>query len=289
LIGLNLFKSLIGLIIFIAIIFLLNIQENRGGYMSNKKVAFVTGAGDGIGKAIALRLAKDGFNVAVNDIVGEKAERVKRQIESFGVESLDLQGDVSNRQQVFDMVGAVVKKFGRMDVLVANAGITQVKPLLEVTEEDLLKMFKVNVFGVLYCMQAAAEQMKKQGKGKIINASSTSGKRAVEFLGHYAATKFGVVALTQAGAKEFAPYGITVNAYCPGIVNTKMWEYIDSKMSEILRVEKGETFRRKVEDIPLGRAEEPEDVANLVSFLASEDSDYMTGQAIVIDGGTYFS
>lgn len=257
--------------------------------MSEQKIAFVTGAGDGIGRAIAIRLAQDGFNVAVNDIAEEKLERVKREIERYGVQSMALPGDVSNREQVFAMVKDVVDKFRRLDVLVANAGITQVKPLLEITEEDLLKIFQVNVFGVLYCMQAAVEQMKKQGKGKIINASSTSGKRAVEFLGHYAATKFSVVALTQAGAKEFAPYGITVNAYCPGIVNTNMWEEIDLKMGEILGVKKGETFQKKVDGIPLGRVEEPDDVAKLVSFLASDDSDYMTGQAIVIDGGTYFS
>jgi meso-butanediol dehydrogenase/(S,S)-butanediol dehydrogenase/diacetyl reductase len=131
--------------------------------------------------------------------------------------------------------------------------------------------------------------MKKLGGGKIINASSTSGKRAVEFLGHYAATKFGVIGLTQAAAREWAPYGITVNAYCPGIVGTSMWEEVDRQMSELLNVPIGETFKKKIESIPLGRVEEPEDVARFVSYLASEDSDYMTGQAVVIDGGLVFS
>lgn len=255
----------------------------------NKKVALVTGAARGIGRAIALRLANDGFAVAVNDLSAQSLQQVSTEIEQLGQPCFPVEADISNRNQVFSMVEKVVRQFGRLDVLVANAGIVQVKPILEITETDMERIFRINVFGTLYCMQAAAQQMIKQKRGKIINASSTSGKRGVEFLGHYAATKFSVLGLTQSAAKELAPHGITVNAYCPGVVGTDMWAEIDRKMSEYLDVPIGESLKKRIEGIPLGRIEKPEDVANFVSFLASKDSDYMTGQAVVIDGGTVFS
>lgn len=257
--------------------------------MKKRKVALVTGAGNGIGKAISLRLAEDGFDVAVNDLNKESLESVAHEIEALGQKSYPIQADVSKRNDVFTMVNEVVDRFGRLDVMVANAGIVQVKPMIDITEEDMAKIFRVNVFGTMYCMQAAAVQMMKQKSGKIINASSTSGKRGVEFLGHYAATKFSVIGMTQSAARELAPYGITVNAYCPGIVGTSMWEEIDRQMATYLNVPIGQTLKSKIEGIPLGRLEAPEDVAKFVSYLASEDADYMTGQAVVIDGGTVFS
>ncbi|WP_327838835.1 acetoin reductase [Bacillus salipaludis] len=254
-----------------------------------KRVALVTGAARGIGRAIALRLARDGFDVAINDLNKDSLNHVSKEIENLGRSSFSIPADISDRSQVFSMVEQVVQQYGQLDVLVANAGIVQVKPILEITEQDLEKIFRINVFGTLYCMQAAAEQMKKQKRGKILNASSTSGKRGVEFLGHYAATKFSVIGLTQTAAKELAPYGITVNAYCPGVVGTDMWEEIDRKMSEYLDVPIGDSLKKRIEGIPLGRVERPEDVANFVSYLASADSNYMTGQAVVIDGGIVFS
>ena len=257
--------------------------------MVGNRVAIVTGAGNGIGRAISLRLAEDGFVIILNDLNKGSLENVSREISDLGGESYLIQADVSNRDEVFNMVDEVVDKFGRLDVMVANAGIVQVKPIIEITEEDMEKIFRVNVFGTLYCMQAAAIQMMKQKNGKIINASSTSGKRGVEFLGHYAATKFSVIGMTQSAARELAPYGITVNAYCPGIVGTSMWEEIDRQMATYLNVPVGQTLKSKIDSIPLGRLEVPEDVAKLVSYLASEDSNYMTGQAVVIDGGTVFS
>lgn len=253
------------------------------------KVAIITGAGGGIGRAIALQLAKDGFQIAVNDVNEQAIRKVAEEINRLGKECIPVPADISNRDQIFSMVEQVVEHYGRLDVMVANAGIVQVKPLVEITEEDMQRIFRINVFGTLYCIQAAAKQMMKQRSGKIINASSTSGKRGVEFLGHYAATKFSVIGLTQTAAKELAPYGITVNAYCPGIVGTSMWEEIDRKMSEYLNAPLGETLKKRIEGIPLGRIEQPEDVANFVSYLASEKANYMTGQAVVIDGGTVFS
>jgi meso-butanediol dehydrogenase/(S,S)-butanediol dehydrogenase/diacetyl reductase len=253
------------------------------------KIALVTGAGRGIGRAIALRLARDGFNIIVNDVNLDNANSVVNEIKEIGKASLAIQADVSRREEVFSMVNQAVEHFGRLDVMVSNAGIAQIKTLLEVTEDEIEQIFKVNVFGVLNCLQAAAEHMKKQKGGKIINAASIAAYKGFSFLGAYSATKFAVRGLTQAAAQELAPYGITVNAYCPGIVDTQMWDLIDEKMGQYLNLEKGEAFKRFAEAISLGRPEIPEDVAKFVSYLASEDSDYMTGQSIMIDGGVIFS
>jgi meso-butanediol dehydrogenase/(S,S)-butanediol dehydrogenase/diacetyl reductase len=248
--------------------------------------AVVTGAGRGIGRAIALRLARDGHAVAVNDVDPATAAAVAEEINDGGGRGLAVPADVTDRDAVFALVDRVVGELGSVDVMVANAGIAQVKTVLELTPDDLHTMFSVNVYGVVYCLQAAAEQMIKQGGGgKIINAASIAGHNGFDFLGHYSATKFGVRALTQAAAKELAQHRITVNAYCPGIVGTDMWELIDEKLGERLGLKKGEALERYSRQIALGRVQTPEDVANFVSYLAGPDSDYMTGQAVVIDGG----
>jgi len=250
------------------------------------KVAIVTGAGRGIGRAIALRLAADGADVAVNDIVEGEAKRVGAEIEAAGRRTVVVPADVTDRTAVFDMVASVARTLGRLDIMVSNAGIAQVKRLVEVESADLESLFRVNVFAVIYCLQAAAAQMQAQGDGgKIINAASIAGLSGFELLGAYSATKFAVVGLTQAAAKELASSGITVNSYCPGIVDTPMWELIDSQLGSYLGTEKGEAFRQYASTIPLGRPQTPDDVAALVSYLAGPDSDYMTGQSIIIDGG----
>jgi meso-butanediol dehydrogenase / (S,S)-butanediol dehydrogenase / diacetyl reductase len=251
--------------------------------------ALVTGAGRGIGRAIALRLAQDGFKVAINDVNLDSANSVANEVKAMGRESIAIRADVSNKSEVFSMVNEVVEHFGTLDVMVNNAGIAQIKTLLEVTEKDIENIFKINVFGVLYCLQAASEQMKKQNGGKIISAASIAAHKGFSYLGVYSSTKFAVRGLTQAAAQELAQYGITVNAYCPGIVDTQMWDLIDEKMGEYLNLEKGESFKKFSETITLGRPETPEDVAKFVSFLASTDSDYMTGQSVMIDGGVIFS
>ncbi|MDM5199392.1 acetoin reductase [Fictibacillus enclensis] len=257
--------------------------------MEVTRTAIVTGAGQGIGRAIALRLASDGFNVVINDVNQERADIVSQEVQQFGKKSIAVKADVSNREEVFGLVSRTQEAFGSVDVMVSNAGIAQVKPLLEVTTEELERIFNVNVFGVLYGIQAAAEQMKKQENGKIINACSIAGYKGFNLLGVYSATKFAVRGLTQAAAQELAPFGITVNAYCPGIVGTQMWDHIDEKMAEYMDLKRGEAFKQFSEGIALGRPEEPEDVAQFVSYLASNDSNYMTGQSIMIDGGVVFS
>jgi meso-butanediol dehydrogenase/(S,S)-butanediol dehydrogenase/diacetyl reductase len=250
------------------------------------RVALVTGAGRGIGRSIALRLASDGLAVAVNDVNPETAVAVSKEIEAGGGRSIAVPGDVTDRDAVFGMVAHAAQALGRLDVMVANAGVAQVKTLLEVTPADLQRIFEVNVFGVVYCMQAAAERFIAQGGGgKIISAASIAGHSGYAYLGHYSATKFAVRALTQAAARELAPHQITVNAYCPGIVGTEMWELIDEQLGGYLGTAKGEARDRYAQGIPLGRVQTPEDVANFVSYLASRDSDYMTGQSVMIDGG----
>ena len=252
--------------------------------------ALVTGAGRSIGRAIALRLARDGHAVAVNDVNKAGAEAVAEEITSAGGRATSVPADVTDRDAVFALVDRVAGELGSVDVMVANAGIAQVKTLLEVTPEDLQKIFEVNVFGVVYCLQAAAEKMIAQGTGgKIINAASIAGHSGFSFLGHYSATKFAVRALTQAAAKELADKGITVNAYCPGIVGTDMWDLIDEKMGPYLGNERGETLAQYTKLITLGRVQTPDDVASFVSYLASSDSDYMTGQSVMIDGGIVMS
>ncbi len=253
------------------------------------KVILITGASQGIGRGIALRLARDGANLALVDIKADKLKAVKAEVEAHGVKATTFTADVSDRDQVFAAVEHAEKELGGFDVIVNNAGIAQVKPLDDVRPDDLDRIFRINVDGVVWGTQAAAAKFKARGhKGKIINASSIAGHDGFAMLGVYSATKFAVRALTQAAAKEYASHQITVNAYCPGIVGTDMWVEIDERFSEITGTPKGETYKKYVEGIALGRAQTPEDVAALVAFLSSEDSDYITGQAILTDGGIVY-
>lgn len=258
--------------------------------MSDNKVALITGSGRGIGRAIALRLAKDGFNIVINDRNQSRANEVCEEIHQLGTKCISFPADVSRKEDVFRMVEETITQFGRLDVMVANAGILKVKPLLEIEKSDLDDVFNVNVHGVLYSIQAAAQAMiDLKIKGKIITASSIAGKRGSIYLAHYAASKAAVIGLTHTAARELAPYGITVNAYCPGVVHTEMWDDIDQSIGKLLNVSKGEVMKKRIDEILLGRVEQPEDVANFVSFLASEDSNYMTGQSIPIDGGIHLT
>lgn len=253
------------------------------------KVALVTGASQGIGKGIALRLAADGANLALVDIKADKLDEVVKEVEALGVRATTFVADISDRDQVYAAVAHTVAELGDLDVMINNAGIAQVKPLADVMPEDADLIYKININGTIWGIQAAAAKFKELGhKGKIINASSIAGHDGFALLGVYSATKFAVRALTQAAAKEYASAGITVNAYCPGIVGTDMWVEIDERFSELTGAPKGETYKKYVEGIALGRAQTPADVAALVSFLSSDDSDYITGQSILTDGGIVY-
>ncbi len=213
------------------------------------------------------------------------------EFKAAGVPVTAFQGNVSRRDDQFRLVKHAVDTFGQVDVFVNNAGVEDVMPLDRVTEADFDRVFNINVKGVLWGIQAAGEQMKKQGGDriyKIINAASIAAHESYDLLGIYCASKFSVRALTVAAAKELAPHRITVNAYCPGVAGTRMWDRIDEEMGKIHGWAPGEAFKRFSSGILMGRPQEPHDVASLVHYLASPDSDYMTGQAILIDGGMVF-
>lgn len=253
------------------------------------KVALVTGAGQGIGRAIALRLATEGAHIAIVDLNEEKMVAVADEVSRIGRKATIFRADISKREDVINAIDHAEQKLGGFDVMINNAGIAQVQPISEVTPEEVDQIFKINVEGVLWGIQAAAKKfIARKQKGKIISASSIAGHEGFPMLGVYAATKFAVRALTQASAREFANFGITVNAYCPGVVGTSMWTEIDRRFSELTGAAIGETYKKYVGGIALGRAQTPEDVAAFVSFLAGPDSDYMTGQAPLIDGGMVY-
>lgn len=253
------------------------------------KTALVTGGARGIGFGIAQRLAADGAAIALVDLNADDLSAAKSQLSKSGAKVIAITADVTNRQQVIDAIDSTVDQLGGFDIMINNAGIAQVQPISEITEAEMDKIHAVNVKGVLWGIQAAAARFKKDGtKGKIISASSIAGHDGFPMLGAYCSTKFAVRALTQVAAKEFASDGITVNAYCPGVVGTDMWTEIDARFSDLTGAKKGATFDKFVDSIALGRAQTADDVASLVSYLAGPDSDYMTGQAILIDGGMVY-
>ncbi|KAF2127797.1 3-oxoacyl-reductase [Dothidotthia symphoricarpi CBS 119687] len=257
------------------------------------RTAIVTGSSRGIGKAIALRLAQDGYDVCINDIQANKSgcDEVVKEIQSLGRKAFAFTADVSKLNEVQDLVQASVSELGPLNTMVANAGIAQVKALLDLTEQDLKRMFEINVYGVYNCYATAARQMISQNTpGKILGAASIAAFRPFTMLSHYSASKFAVRGFTQAFAIEMAEHKITVNAYAPGIVGTAMWDLIDEKLGERTGAKKGDMIKKYTSEmIALGRTSVPEDVSSTVSFLASRDSDYMTGQTIVIDGGIQFT
>ncbi|MBV4367590.1 (S)-acetoin forming diacetyl reductase [Erwinia sp. BNK-24-b] len=254
------------------------------------KVALVTGSGQGIGKAIALRLAKDGFAVAVADFNAQTARQVADEIASAGGKAIAVTVDVSKRDRVFAAVEQARKELGGFDVIVNNAGVAPTTPIEEITEETVDKVYDINVKGVIWGMQAAIQAFKAEGHGgKIINACSQAGHVGNPELAVYSSSKFAVRGLTQTAARDLASAGITVNAYCPGIVKTPMWDEIDRQVSEAAGQPLGYGTAEFAKRITLGRLSEPEDVSACVSFLAGPDSDYMTGQSLLIDGGMVFN
>lgn len=254
-----------------------------------KRVAVVTGAGQGIGEAIARQLAKDGYAVVVADLNNDTAMKVADSINSNGGKAVAVQGDVSKKASHDKFVQAAVDNFGRLDTYVNNAGIIFMKPFTKITEDDMEKIFSINVNGILFGMQAAYAQFMMQNDGdeirKIINASSVGGHFGGALAAAYSGTKFAIRGLTQSVAQEVAKDHVTVNAYCPGIVDTPMWTQIDAELVDLLGGHKGQYLKQYSDSISLGRTEQPQDVADFVSYLASKKSDYMNGQAVQIDGG----
>ncbi len=233
---------------------------------------------------------KDGFAVAIADYNEETAKAVADEITRNGGKAVAVKVDVSDRDQVFAAVEKARTALGGFNVIVNNAGVAPSTPIESITPEIVDKVYNINVKGVIWGIQAAIDAFRKEGHGgKIINACSQAGHTGNPELAVYSSSKFAVRGLTQTAARDLAPLGITVNAYCPGIVKTPMWAEIDRQVSEAAGKPLGygtETFAKR---ITLGRLSEPEDVAACVSYLAGPDSDYMTGQSLLIDGGMVFN
>jgi D-sorbitol dehydrogenase (acceptor) len=252
------------------------------------KVAIVTGGGSGIGHGICLRFGEEGAAVVVADLNKENADKVAEEIKGAGGKAFGFQVDVRKQDQVQQMVDAAVKEFGQLNILVNNAGMGKIIPFFETTEADWDLMFDVNCKGLLWASQAAAKQMIKQGKGgKIVNLASQAGRRGEALVLAYCASKACVISMNQSIALALAEHKINVNAISPGIVDTPFWVEVDKQFAKLLGWKVGEPKRKFTAGIPLGRIEQPEDVAGAAVFLASSDSDYMTQQCINVDGGNW--
>lgn len=259
------------------------------------KSIIITGGAGGIGAAIARALAADGARVAVADLSQQAADRLAGEIRGAGGTAIGLAVDVRDRASVRAMIDSTVRAFGRLDVIFNNAGVAQTKEFLDITEEDWRFVSDVNTLGVLIGMQEAIRQFRAQGKagtgggGKIVNTASIAGKQGYDPLAHYCATKFGVVALTQAAARTFSKEGITANAFCPGVVATDMWKVIDQGFRDIGRTTReNEAFDNMAGTAAIGRPSKPDDLVGVARFMASSDSDFMTGQSVIVDGGMVF-
>jgi len=240
------------------------------------KVALVTGSARGIGEAIALRLAREGADTIVNDLNTGGAEQTARKIEAAGRRALTDGANIADRSQVEQLFRAIKAEFGKLDILVNNAGITRDGLLSKLTEEEWDQVMAVNLKGVFNCTQFAAEMMAERETGKIVNLSSASAQMGNIGQVNYAASKAGVVGMTKTLAKELAKFNINVNAVAPGFILSPMTEAVPEKVKDYL-----------IKGIPLGRPGTPEDVANVVCFLVSEESAYITGQVIACNGGMY--
>jgi 3-oxoacyl-[acyl-carrier protein] reductase len=240
------------------------------------KVALVTGAAQGIGKAVAMLLARNGANMVVSDINLEKVEETAKEIELIGPKTIAIKVDVSNLKEVEQMVETILEKFGKIDILVNNAGITRDKLILRMTEEDWDAVLNVNLKGTFHCTKAVVRHMAKQRSGKIVNIASVVGEMGNASQANYSASKAGVIGLTKTIAREFAQRGINVNAIAPGYIETPMTEVLPEKVKEELK-----------RLIPMERLGKPEDVAEAVLFLVSEESNYVTGQVLNVNGGIY--
>jgi meso-butanediol dehydrogenase/(S,S)-butanediol dehydrogenase/diacetyl reductase len=251
------------------------------------RAILITGAGSGIGRTFAVALAREGAKVAIVDIAEDAAQSAMKEVLHEGGEAIAIRADVSRRPDVRSAVDQTVSAFGRLDVIFNNAGFNKPLHLLDVTEENWQAIMNVNALGTLLGIQEAARQMISQGGGgKIINTSSIAGRQGFPSFAPYCASKFAVNALTQAAARGLAEHNITCNAFAPGVVLTPLWKQLDVDLMEIGDSEQpGQATDDFAAPILRGRAATPDDIVGTALYLASSDSDYLTGQVIMIDGG----
>lgn len=239
------------------------------------KSAIVTGAGRGIGKAIAKKFLQEGAQIVICDVESKRLEQAQQELEGYGTVHSILT-DVTKRDDVMRLVDFTKEKFGRIDILANNAGIARYEPFLEITDKNWQATLDINLSGVFLCSQLVAREMKEQESGAIVNMGSTNGILGEPGLAHYNATKAGVILLSKSMAIELAPYNIRVNSVCPGFILTEL--ALEGGMSE-------ETVREYTAKIPLNRYGKVEEVANAFAFLASDEASFITGTELVVDGG----
>jgi len=251
------------------------------------KVAVVTGAARGIGRAICERYAQEGASVVVTNRDETGARAVASAI---GPHATALRLDVTSQDSIDATVAAVVAQHGRLDVLVNNAGLFDLAPIVEITRESYRRLYAVNVEGLLFTLQAAAQQMIRQGGGgKIINLASQAGRRGEALVAVYCSTKAAVISLTQSAGLDLIKHGINVNAIAPGVVDNEHWDHVDSLVARHEGLAPGEKKRLVAAAVPIGRMARPEEIGGLATFLASADADYIVAQTYNIDGGNWMS
>jgi len=286
----------------------------------SNKVAIITGAGQGIGKGLALRFAREGADIVIAEYNAETAQAAAAEIEALGVRAMSYPIDVADPAAAKQMVRDVVEALGHIDILINNAGVLRTQPMMELSEADWDRTIAVNQKGMFFMGQAVAEQMIAQtpevlrrgsgladvvaaelagdqgptedelaalagSYGKIVNFTSIAGRRGRPLAADYAASKAAVISITQSTALALAPYRINVNAIAPGIVVTPMWEQIDRDRGRLFGAKEGQAVKAFVNQVPLRRAATEEDIAGAVTFLCSSDADYITGQTLNVDGG----
>ncbi|MBD42109.1 MAG: 3-ketoacyl-ACP reductase [Pelagibacteraceae bacterium] len=253
--------------------------------MFKNKVVIITGGGSGIGKSIAKLFSKNNAIVCVTDIDIKKAEETSNECQN---KSFFYNLDVTNKNNVKNIFNQIHKEVGFYDILISNAGVSNMKYIEDITEDDWNFNMNVNAKGVFLCNQEAIKYFKNNKiKGRIVNTASLASKIGAPLLAHYSASKFAVVGFTQAAARETAKYGIRINAVCPGFVKTSMQEREVKWEAKLRNISEKQVIDDYINQTPLGRLEEPEDVAKVVLFLSSDESNFMTGQAINVTGGIY--
>jgi acetoin reductase-like protein len=253
----------------------------------NDKIAVITGAARGIGKAIAERYVKEGAKVVVADLNEQGAKAVASEL---GHNVVGLKLDVTDQASIDAMVADTVSKFGGVDILVNNAGLFDLAPIVEITRESYRRVYAVNVEGLLFTLQAVAKQMIKQGRrGKIINFASQAGRRGEPLVAIYCSSKAAVISLTQSAGLDLIKHRINVNGIAPGVVDNEHWNHVDAMFAKYENLKPGEKKRVVGASVPFGRMARPDEIGGLATFLASEDADYIVAQTYNIDGGNWMS